>query len=182
MKKVFSFLVASLIALLPMFVSADVVVNQPISCTTANGLKTCTVSADITDEAGVESLNVTLTEYGGAEITSITNATDTDWSVSSQNEVNGVHSVVLVSPGVSGEYSLFTFQYQESGQEDCKVTISLNGSVTEVTPNTTNKDEDTPAEDAQTGATLPYIALGAIVLIATGTYFATKNKAKMYKI
>ena len=69
-----------------------------------------------------------------------------------------------------------TFKYQNSGLEDCKVTIGIGND---------NKDvetEDTPTENVQTGSSLPYIALGTIALIAVGAYLKTKNKAKMYKI
>ena len=44
------------------------------------------------------------------------------------------------------------------------------------------KKIDTPVENEQTGVTLPYIFLGAALLIAGYAFVATKNKSKMFKI
>ena len=77
---------------------------------------------------------------------------------------------------MTGEGSLFSFSYKPSGTTDCKVQIALGDTKIEVTP------EDTPTENKDTGSTLPYIALGAIALVAVGSYVATKNKSKVYKI
>lgn len=180
MRKILSFLVVAFAFMLPAFVSADEI--RPVCGEKdANGVRTCTVTYSITDVK--ESLTVTLTEQGGAEIISIEDDIDSDWTISSKAENNSVWTVLVVSPGVSGEGNLFTFKYQESGTADCKVVIGL-GDKTVETPNdeTPSTTPDQPEENKDTGATLPYIALGAVLLVAAGAYVGTKNKSKMYKI
>lgn len=172
MKRFISLVVMSLVALLPFGVDAATNIAPSCSAADENGVITCTISYKITDQAGVDNLSVTLTENGGAEIVSINDAEKSDWSVSSKDKVDGVWTILLVSPGVDGEGSLFTFQYQASGKDDCKVVLSLNNETVNITPE----------KNPETGATLPYIALGIIALGATGAYIATKNKGKMYRI
>lgn len=176
MKKFFSFMVMSLVALLPFSVDAATEISPSCGSKDADGNITCTISYNITDPAGADSLTVTLTEQGGADIISVENAIDTDWAVSSQNESNGVWTILLASPGVAGEGNLFTFTYKTSGTTDCKIKVALDGQTTEIIP-----EEPTP-DNPKTGASFPYIALGAVALIAVGAYVATKNKAKMYRI
>jgi len=181
MKKILGLMIMSLVALLPL--SADAATSIGYNCNSVdeNGLRTCTISYNITDAEGASSLNVKLTEQGGAVITKVENASDSDWTVTSNDydSNNKVWNVLLSSPGVSGEGNLFTFTYQVSGETDCKVLISLNNETTPINPEPT---PDTPTENEDTGATLPYIALGTIAIIAVGAYIATKNKSKMYKI
>ncbi len=185
MKKIFGLMMLSLVALLPLSTRAAVKITPNCGQADASGVITCTVAYNITDEEGVESISLTLTEKGGAEVVDVVDATGSEWSVSSKNEDNNVWTVILASIGVTGEGNLFTFSYRPSGTEDCEVAITLDGQQVPVTPPTTPEtpsDPDTPTDNKQTGATLPYIALGAIAVIATGAYLATRNKAKMYKI
>ncbi len=181
MKKLFGFLMLSLVALLPMSTRAAVSIVPNCGQQDANGVITCTVAYNITDEEGVDSLSLTLTEQGGAEVVDVIDATGSEWNVSSKNEENGVWTVILASIGVTGEGNLFTFSYRPSGEADCGVEIALNGQTVPVNPPAA-EEPDTPTDNKQTGATLPYIALGAIAVLATGAYLATRNKAKMYKI
>ena len=181
MKKMFGFLMLSLVALLPLSTKAATSIVPNCGQQDANGVITCTVAYNITDEEGVDSLTLTLTEQGGAEIVDVVDATGSEWNVSSKNEANGVWTVILASIGVTGEGNLFTFSYRPSGEEDCEVQIALNGQTVPVAP-APETPADTPTENKQTGATLPYIALGAIAVLATGAYLATRNKAKMYRI
>jgi len=177
MKRFLGLIGMALVALLPFAVSAKIQISTGENCKTTNedGSVTCTMLYEITDKQET-SLVVTLTEKGGAAITEIKNANDTDWTVADTEEKNNVWTVTLTSPGVKGEGELFTFTYTPSGEDDCKVVPSLaNGTV--VTP-----EEDKPTDNKDTGATLPYVALGAIALVAVGAYVATKNKSKMYKI
>ena len=185
MKKLFGFMVMSLVAVMPFTVKAatGIAVNSSQDCKKDDaGNITCTVHYNITDSE--ENLTVTLTEQGGATVTAINQATGSDWSlVGTPNEVNDVWTVVLASPGTSGEGDLFTFTYKASGTDDCRVVVALGETQVPVTPETpTPSKPDEPTDNKQTGATLPYIALGAVVVIATGAYLATRNKAKMYKI
>ncbi|MBQ7030774.1 MAG: hypothetical protein IJN13_00185 [Bacilli bacterium] len=176
MKKFLSFMVMSLVAILPFTVDAATSISPVCGNADENGVRTCTIVGNITNAEGESSLTVTLTEAGGAEITEIANATDTDWALASDPvEVDGIWTVLLASPGVMGEYNLFTFKYKASGETDCKVSVSLGEETTEITP---DPNPDTP----ETGSTLPYIALAVIALGAAGAYVATKNKAKMYRI
>ncbi len=183
MKKMFGFLMLSLVALLPLSTKAATSIVPNCGQQDANGVITCTVAYNITDEEGVDSLTLTLTEKGGAEVVDVVDATGSEWNVSSKNEDNGVWTVILASIGVTGEGNLFTFSYRPSGEADCGVNIALNGQNVPITPTTPEtSDPDTPTDNKQTGATLPYIALGTIAVLATGVYLATRNKAKMYKI
>ena len=112
MKKIFGLMVMSLVALLPLSAKAAVAISKNCSTADANGVITCTLGYSITDEEGASSLTVTLTELGGAEIVDVMDANDSEWSVSNKNESNGVWTVILASPGVNGEGSLFTFTYK----------------------------------------------------------------------
>ena len=181
MKKIFGLMLLSVLALLPLNTKAAISINPNCGQADSNGVITCTVAYNITDEEGAESLTLTLTEKGGAEVVDVIDATGSEWSVSSKNEDNGVWTVILASIGVTGEGNLFTFSYRPSGEEDCEVQIALNGQTVPVAP-APETPADTPTDNKQTGATLPYIALGAIAVLATGAYLATRNKAKMYKI
>lgn len=174
MKKFFSLVVMSLVALLPFRTDAATSISPSCGEKNENGVITCTVGYNITNPEGAENLTVTLTEHGGANVVAVNNANDTDWSVASSNESDNVWTVLLVSPGVSGEGNLFSFQYQVSGETDCKISISLNNETMEVTPE--------EPKNPETGTAFPYIALGAMALVAAGAYLATKNKSKMYKI
>ena len=179
MKKVLSLLSVMVMAILlvPMVPKAATGIVPNCGNKDAQGNVTCTIVYNITSSSGLSNLTVTLTEEGGADITSIVDADDSEWSVGSKTEATaGVWTVNLVSPGVSGEGNLFKFTYKASGSTDCKIRVALNNETATITPN------DTPTDNKQTGATLPYIALGAVVILATGAYLATRNKAKMYKI
>ena len=129
------------------------------------------------------STDIELTEKGGADITDIVAAADSEWEVSSKTEAPEKTWTVLLAPAdapsVSGEGDLFSFTYTVSGTSDCGITIKL-GDVTVNTPVPSTPDQ--PTQNKPTGTTLPYIALGALVIIATSAYFATRNKSKMYKI
>ena len=173
MKKKLSLLVMGLLVVLPFSVKAKTVLQVPISCTSvdSNGYKTCTVVAETNDGE----VTVTLTEEGGAEVTDIQNG---DWLISSKNKSGSVWTVVLSGPE-DGEITLFKFTYKGSGETDCRVVLSTE-SQTIPTPPDTETDKPTPQK--QTGSSLPYVALGAIALLAGGAYVTTKNKAKMYRL
>lgn len=181
MKKILSFLVMSLVAILPFEVSAASKITYDCSDFDAEGIRNCTVGYVIDQSTPQDSVSVKLTEHGGAEITTINGVSDSEFSISTQNETDGVYSVVLIAVNgkQSGEHSLLTFRYKKSGTEDCKVTVGI-GNDNKDLPEETTPDE--PTENVKTGSTLPYIALGTITLIAIGAYLTTKNKSKMYKI
>lgn len=176
MKKFLNFAIMTVIAILPLIVNADSKINYNCGEFDDEGIRTCVIGYVIDESTPQESVSVTLTEKGGADITEIGDG-DSDFSIISKNEVDGVWTVVLEAPGpVAGEYNLLTFKYKKSGTSNCKVTIG-NGDG--------NKDiveSDTPTENVKTGSTLPYFALGTIALIAVGTYIVTKNKSKIYNI
>ena len=182
MKRFLSFVIMAIVTVIPFTVNAASEIIFSCGDTDAEGNRTCVVGYNIDDSTPQSSVNVNLTEHGGAEVLSIEGIASSNFTLNSQNESNGVHSVILSSPdSVSGEQELFTFTYKNSGTEDCKVTISIGTDNKEVVTETV----DTPiaeGEEPQTGATLPFIALGTIALIAGATYFTTKNKTKMYKI
>ncbi len=179
MKKLFGLMVMSLIAFLPLSAKAATGIVPNCSNQDENGNITCTVAYTITGTEAVDNLTVTLTERGGAEISSIFSASESEWTVQSQNENSGVWTVQLTSFGVVGEGDLFSFTYKASGSTECEIGVALNNETATIKPATI---PDQAADNKQTGATLPYIALGVIAVVAVGAYLATRNKAKMYKI
>ena len=184
MKKLLGLMVLAFVVFLPMNAKAASI-NRTCKDADANGIITCTVTYNIPAGEEQDSMTVTLTEKGGAEITNVADANDSVWTVSSKNEVDGVTTVILASSDlVSGEDDLFTFSYKPSGEEGCLIEIAYDGQP--ITPSTPDPepqpDPDTPTDNKQTGATLPYVALGVIAVVATGAYLATRNKSKMYKI
>ena len=181
MKRFLSFMVMSLFAVLPFTVNAASEITYNCGDFDAEGIRTCTVGYSIDNSTPQDSVTVQLTEVGGAEILSVDGIPNSEFSISTQNENNGVWSIILVSPdSLTGEYSLLTFRYKQSGTAECKVTVGIGNDNKDVDTNDT--PTDTPTDNVQTGSTLPYIALGAIALIAVGAYFTTKNKSKMYRI
>ena len=183
MKKILSFLVLGFLAVAPFTVSAASSIVTPIACTPADesGSRTCTVEYMIDEATPQDSVTVKLTEYGGANITAINDVTGSEFMVGNKDEVDGVHTVGVVSlQKITGTVALFTFTYVESGTTDCKVKVSIGDDNKEVTSPT--NPTDTPTDNVETGSSLPYIALGAIALIAVIGYVATKNKTKMYRI
>ena len=86
MKKILGLLMLSVVTLLPMSTKAAVSIAPNCGQQDANGVITCTVAYDITDAEGVESLTLTLTEKGGAEVVDVVDATGSEWTVSSKNE------------------------------------------------------------------------------------------------
>lgn len=212
MKKIIGLVIMSLLILIPLNVHATVNVVRNSDgtipgCSTQGDIITCTIV--ITDDIGEESITAKLTEKGGAKIIDVTEVNDSDWSIENKNESNGVWTINLVSPGVTGEVDLFTFSYKHSGTEDCGVSLAVNGKTVATPQPETEKKSCKVTEDKDgkktyydkdlnviteekyneicetkpdTGSTLPYIALGTIAVLAVGAYLATRNKAKMYKI
>lgn len=177
MKKILSLLVMGIVAILPLTVSAASEIKYNCGDFDAEGIRTCTVSYVIDKDTPQESVSVKLTEQGGAEITEVNGVSDSEFELISKNKTDNVYSVILNAiDSVAGEFSLLTFKYKKSGTEDCKVTVGIGDQDKDVIEN------DTPTDNVKTGSTLPYIALGAIAIIAGGAYLATKNKSKMYKI
>ena len=167
MKKYLGLLVMMMMVVFPLTAKADTEVQNPIPCTTSNGVKTCTIIVN-TDE---NDLSFTLTEKGGANITGVEAV---DWNISNTPaDSNGVWTVEL--NGINtGEVSLFKFTYEVSGEEDCGVTVRLGEKTIVI--------EEDPTPNPKTGVSLPYVALGMIALLAGGAYIATKDKAKMYRL
>lgn len=175
MKRFLSLLVIGLIVVVPFKVRAVTELSPKCDKDTEGNIS-CTLAAKF-DEA-VDNVVVTLTEKGGADIVSIYEITDSNWTIASKPEVDGVHTVTLNygNPSESGEHTLFGFKYTPSGEDDCTIVITLN----DATYNTPTPD--VPTTNKQTGISVPYIALGAITLLAVGAYMTTKNKAKMFNI
>ncbi len=177
MKKILSFLVMGTVAVLPLTVSAASEIKPVCGAFDADGIRTCTVSYVIDKDTPQETVTVKLTEQGGAEITEVKGVSDSEFEIDNENRSENVYSVILKAPdAVAGEFSLLTFKYKKSGTEDCKVTVGIGDQDKNII------ESDTPTDNVKTGSTLPYIALGAIAIIAGGAYLATKNKSKMYKI
>lgn len=180
MKKLLGMMALTLAIMLPYVTKADTIKINPLNCTNfdAEGYSTCLVTYDIDSENGVGSLDVTLTEKGGATISSIDAVEGSSWTFT-KSQKEHVWTVNLTGPDVSGVGDLFQFTYKNSGDKDCGVEVVL-GNVSVSTPNTTNPDK--PTDNKDTGSAVPFIALGTISVIAVAAYLATKNKTKMYKI
>ena len=176
MRKILSFVVMCFGLVLPLTVNAASEITYSCGDFDENGVRTCKVSYVIDESTPQNSITVNLTEHGGATITSIEDIEGAEFYMPTEAvQGDGMWTATLQTlDAVYGEFDLLTFKYQKSGTEDCKVTISIGD---------TNKEVDEPMpESPETGSTLPYIALGAIALIAVGAYLKTKNKAKMYRI
>lgn len=181
MKKIFSFLAIAMLVMLPMTTNAAgkiVQENGQIPCTPDpldSTKMNCTVSLEVTGE-NEKSVTIDITEHNATVDTNSIEAGEA-WNV----DTTAYPQLTFTSStanGNTGTNVLFTFSYTKSTNgEDCYVTI--NG---KSTSKTVTKDTDTPVENEQTGVTLPYIFLGAALLIAGYAFVATKNKSKMFKI
>lgn len=182
MKKIFSFLAIAMAVIMPM--STNAATNEIVL---ENGVIPCV--QDALDSTKFN-CTVTLNTTGGSETSVAINITEHNASVDTSSiEAGKVWNVDTTAypnltftsateTGNTGSNVLFTFSYTKATNgEDCYVTV--NGKSTK---NVVTKDTDTPVENEQTGVTLPYIFLGAALLIAGYAFVATKNKSKMYKI
>ncbi len=177
MKKGLCLLLMAVMVFLPLRTKAAVALDKQCSSADSNGIINCKVTYNIVGDAASE-VTVTLTEMGGASVIDVTNATGSEWNVASKPKSGNVWTVNLESVGVTGEGTLFDFSYRPSGSDDCRIIIELGESQITVAP----PAKDEPTDNKQTGATLPYIALGTMAVVAVGAYIAVRNKAKMYKI
>lgn len=182
MKKIFSFLAIAMLVMLPMTTNAAtneiVLENGVIPCvqdSLDSSKYNCTVSLNTTG-GNETSVAINITEYNATVDKNSIEAGEA-WNV----DTTAYPQLTFTSStanGNTGTNVLFTFSYTKSTNgEDCYVTI--NG---KSTSKTVTKDTDTPVENEQTGVTLPYIFLGAALLIAGYAFVATKNKSKMFKI
>lgn len=177
MKKFLGFVVMSLGFVLPLTVNAAITCDTKCGDWDENGVRTCVLSCKIDEATPKNKVDVTFTEFGGAEILSVDDIDGEEFQMPYQPiEIDdGFQATVETIDAVSGEYNLLKFQYKRSGTAECKVKVTVDGSSVDV-------PDDEPGDPKPLGSTLPYIALGAIALVATGAYITTKNKAKMYKI
>lgn len=181
MKKVLSLIVLLVMLILPLSVKAAYRLVDPFPCTTdSDNNITCKINYEITGTEGYDTVTIKLTEQGGAKIDKITNDPDGEWTISgTPTYSNGVWTVTVTSPGTTGEGTFFQITYKASGLEGCGILVEpQEGSKVTITP----ENPDKPTDNKDTGATLPFIALGSIALVAVGAYLVTKNKTKMYKI
>ena len=186
MKKNLGLMVMVLVALfiMPLSVNASIKLGDNADCTVNDKLHTCSFKITI-DNDNVTEKTITLTPAGGAVINSATIRDDAslDWEIKNIDKatVNGVEvwNVTVKTADnkakTKWDGKIFDYTYTESGTKDCAVTYSIGSAPATPTP-------QTPEKNPQTGSTLPYIALGAIVLVATAAYVTTRNKSKMYKI
>lgn len=174
MKKYLGIMLAMVMAILPLTVEASSQLKiDAANCADEGDYRTCTVVLNTTEV--LPEVKVTLTPAGGAEIVEVNAANGI-----TKGSVNGNEYTFTGTDTVgAGEFDLFTVRYKKSGTADCTVRVSYNGSNV---PTPTPTTPDTPTDNKQTGSTLPYVALGGIVLVAVGAYVATRNKAKMYRI
>ena len=82
MKKFLGFMVMSLVAIIPFSVSAASEITYNCGNADAEGNRTCTVGYKIDQSTPQDTVSVTLTEEGGADITSIEGVTDSEFSIS----------------------------------------------------------------------------------------------------
>ena len=179
MRKNLCLFIVGLFVFLPLFVSAASI-TPTCGDFDEQGYRKCSI--EYNNDVASNSITVLLTEHGGANIEEINAIAGGEFSIDSTNEEGNVHTVVLsaIDPVVAN-FSILTFTYKKSSGSDCKIAVSI-GDISKdvVTPDTQNPDD--PADQKDTGSSLPYIALGTIAIIACGAYLGTKNKSKMYKI
>lgn len=174
MKKYFGIMLAMVITVLPLTVNAAAKLNiDNANCIDEGDYRTC--KGVLITDTPMPQATVTFTTEGGAEIAVVSEGDGA--TISAQND--NTYTFALKDPTATGEIDLFVVRYKKSGEADCRVKVSFNGSSVTVPDDPT---PDTPTDNKQTGSTLPYIALGVIALGAAGAYVATRNKAKMYKI
>ncbi len=178
-----------LMIVLPIAVNAESIeLGSQAVCQTSGNQKTgCHFNVYITNPSNTEYTFV-FTPAGGATINAsdinLDSGAELDWEIANRQTLasGAIEVTVRSADGSPKEWNdnLFNYSYTDSGTIDCKVSYSLKSADT--TPTTPDEPEKEPEKNPQTGSTLPYIALGAIVLVATGAYLATKNKSKMYKL
>ena len=182
MRKILGFFVMSLVVVLPLSVSAASI-TPTCGEFDSEGIRTCVVTYN--NDVESDSITVLLAEQGGAEILDISGIAGGEFSLVTSSEENNVWTAVLstIDP-VIANYDILTFKYKNSGTDDCKIKISIGDISKEVGTSSSggSSTTDEPGDQKETGATLPYITLGTIGVVAVGIYFSTKNKTKMYKI
>ena len=174
MKKFIGFMVMALVFLIPITVNAA---SYKENCSEwVNDSKSCSYTVNF--DNAQNTVTVVLTPKNGATIDKTSIAAGIDWTLSNITDgANGSYTATFTSPGLKGESDLFSFSYKRSGLVDCEVEVKIDGTNVKApaTP-------DAPTENKQTGSTLPYIALGSLVLVAGAAYIITKNQTKMYKL
>ncbi len=179
MKKYFGIVLAlaTVMVILPLKVFAASPSLTFTNCTMDGDVRTCTGVLTVDAGSEVPSVTVTFTEVGKADILSVLAASGVE--IVSQNEDTHTYTFSFTQ---AGEFDLLTISYNTAGDanDECKITYTLDGGSTTTIPG--DSSTDTTTENKQTGSTLPYIAIGGILLVAIGAYVATKNKSKMYKI
>ena len=116
MKRFLSLVVVSLLVVLPFGVKAATKIEPSCSAVDSEGNRTCTIGASF--DTAVDNVTVTLTEEGGATITSIVNATNSEWIVGTPTVSGSVRTVTIThddntyGPASAGEATLFTFTYK----------------------------------------------------------------------
>ena len=181
MKKNLGIMVMFIIALfVPMVVHATTQLVSPPSCTVNGKQHNCTFDVVISDDSVTEK-TISFTPVNGAVVDNVTlePSATLEWEIKGIEKVTKDGAVIwnVTIKHINGAAStwdgrILNYTYTESDTAGCEVSYNLQTA----TPNT-------PAQsNPKTGSTLPYIALGAIVVMAAGAYLATRNKSKMYKI
>lgn len=178
MKKYLGLMVMVLF-LMPMVVNASVQLAPQANCEANGNQMNCTFNVSITNDSVTEK-TIYFTPMNGAVIDNveIDPSASLEWEIKEikKETQNGAVVWYVTVKHINGAAStwdgrILKYTYTKSADANCEVSYNLQTTTT-----------TTPAENPKTGSTLPYIALGAIVVIAAGAYVATRNKAKMYKI
>lgn len=174
MKKKFVGLLVGVGMFLPMIGCAETKINDNFGCVDVGDdqLK-CTVK--ISTDDNLDSFEVKLTTSGGATITAVDEVGTFTFTEIPDKTANPVIVKVSGPDKINDEsVSLFTFTYKKSGEEDCKVRVSIGESKASTV--------DEPETPKQTGSAISYIAIATIGLGAIVLYTTNKNKQKMFNI
>ena len=176
MMKKFLGLMVMVVLLIPITVGAKVnSFNE--NCSDAANVQTvrCEPSAQI---EGEKSIKVTIIPTNVSIDVNSIESVDIDWDVTNPvKNADGSVTVTVTSTtdaALTGTYNLFAMKYtKDDGATDCHVKFKV-ASEDVATPVV-----DTPTENKKTGSTLPYIALGSLVVLAGAAYIVTKNQTKI---
>lgn len=179
MKKLLSFLVIGVVAVLPLSVKAfSLVPSCEKSCPTEDGKceQTCKIEVKNNTDS-LTSIAPTLTITGDSDKITLKSIQGGEgWEASQTRDGNVINlSFLATSPVTASNFTLATFVLElEDKATDCSLSLK-NGEVTV-------EIETDVTEEVETGATIPLAILACAVVAGGAIYLVTKKNKKLYKI
>ena len=175
-------LILGLLFAMPLNTNAEVRISEadmvtPISeeVNEADGTVTKTHALKLTTSANETVKDITITLIAGPAVKELTCAGAGDFTLKDQTSdaATRTYKCTFESAGTTSEkFDFGTFKIlvnKDANNEDCAVQVALEGA-------------SGPAPNPETGAMVPYLALGAGAVLAVGLILATKNKTRLQKI